>query len=132
MVKNKRTDVDEETGEDLTLSLVNVAGGSALELFQQELDKVLENILDPNTPAETNRKITLTVTFTPTPERTQSGISVECASKLAPFNGAGGVAFIGRRKGKAVAVPHNPNQMQMQWDAEDKPRVLRETGTKPQ
>jgi hypothetical protein len=99
-----------------TMTLANIAGGAAMELFQRELDRVLENILDPNAPAESKRGIVLKVTFTPNPDRTQSGIAVECDARLAPAQGAGGVAFIGRRSGRAVAVPHNPQQYQMVFD----------------
>lgn len=119
-------------GEDLVLTLTSINRGAAIELFQQELDKVLENILDPNTEPETKRSITLKVTIQPDETRRSAGIAVEADSKLAPFKGVGGVAFIGRQRGKAVAVPHDPAQMQIRWDGEDKPRVLRETGTTPQ
>ena len=34
------------------ISLANLKGGAALELFDFELQNVLENIMDPNTKAE--------------------------------------------------------------------------------
>lgn len=101
------------------LTLLTVAGGSAVELFQQELDKVLENILDPNTHATAKRQVSLTVTIVPSDDaRNTVGVAVECVSKLAPFKGSGGVAFVGRsRAGRAVAVAHNPRQGALPFDS---------------
>lgn len=108
-----------------TLTLATLARGAAEELFQQELPKVLENILDPNTEPESKRTISLKITLLPSKERTQVGIGVEIDSKLAAFRGAGGMVFVGRRMGKPIAVPHDPNQLQIRWDEEAQPHPLR-------
>lgn len=51
------------------LSLVNLGGGAAVEMFDEALEKVLENILDPNTEAKTKRVITLKMTISPAENR---------------------------------------------------------------
>lgn len=106
------------------LTLLTVGYGAAVELFEQELKRVLENVLDPNTEPEAKRAITLKVTVTPNKERTQIGVSVEADSRLAPFRGAGSVAFIGRKRGEVIAVAHDPRQMQMSWEADGRPKPL--------
>lgn len=122
MKQNKERNAEEE--ELPRLSLDTIGGGAAAELFQQELDKVLENVLDPNTDPTAKRTITLKITIVPSESRTQAAVGVEADSRLAPFNGASGVVFVGRRMGRAIAVAHDPKQMQMKWDAADKPHVL--------
>lgn len=108
-----------------TLTLLNIGNGAAVELFQQELGKALENILDPNTEPEATRTIMLKVKVTPTSEeRNQIAVTVEADSKLAPFRGAGSLAYVGRRRGEIVAVTHDPKQMQMQWDTQAKRESL--------
>lgn len=41
------------------VSLENIGRGAALERFDVELQKVLENVLDPNTKPTATRKVTL-------------------------------------------------------------------------
>jgi hypothetical protein len=41
------------------VTLVTLANGAAMELFDSELSKVVENILDPNTLPDTVRKVIL-------------------------------------------------------------------------
>jgi hypothetical protein len=41
------------------VSLETLGQGAAIELFSEELRKVLENVLDPNTKATATRSVTL-------------------------------------------------------------------------
>lgn len=66
------------------VTLKNLCGGAAAELFDRELDAVLANIADPNAKAKTARTITLTVTVLPTEDRSRGVLGVKCTSKLAP------------------------------------------------
>ena len=50
------------------------------------MDKVIQNILDPNTKATAKRKITLTIELTPDDERRTIGVSVTAKSTLAATN----------------------------------------------
>lgn len=106
------------------ITLNNLAGGALPELFAQELQRVLTNILDPNTEAEAKRSIRIDITFEPNPERTSCSHYVEVSSKVAPFNGAAGFMFVGRRRGEAVAVVNRMEQTQLRWDAESAPKPL--------
>lgn len=114
-----------ETEEEMPrLTLDTIANGAVPELFKQELDRVLANILDPNTPAEAKRSLRIDITIEPNDDRTAARHFVEVSSKLAPFKGAAGVMFVGRRRGEPVAVVSNLQQTQLKWDAEGAPRAL--------
>jgi len=53
------------TADELT-SLINLAEGAAVELFDLELLKVLKNIQNPNCQKDVEREIVLTVKLKPT------------------------------------------------------------------
>ncbi len=65
------------------LGLENLAEGAALERFNYQLERVLENINDYNTPAETVRETTLTVKIKPNSDRTKAAVSILSKAKLA-------------------------------------------------
>ena len=59
------------------VSLVNIKGGSAVEMFDRQLDRVMSNIADVNTTMKT-RTITLQVTIAPLDEqRTQVAFAID-------------------------------------------------------
>jgi len=64
------------------LNLDNICNGAAKELFERELEKVMENIDDPNIPAQKERKINLEFSFKPTEGKEYLGIEMRCNSKL--------------------------------------------------
>lgn len=102
------------------LNLANLGGGVAVEKFQDELHRVVENIQDPNTEATAKRRITLTVTFKPHKERGHGKVELSCESKLAPSLAYETQAFMGidRRTGAVVACENNPRQMEMEFQQE--------------
>lgn len=57
-------------------SIMSMARGAFEERVDYEMDKVIQNILDPNTKATAKRKITLTIELTPDDERRTIGVSV--------------------------------------------------------
>lgn len=66
------------------VDLNNFADGAVAERFNQELQKVLENIADPNTDPKKARKVTLTVTLKADEKRDLAMVSVQAKSTLAP------------------------------------------------
>ena len=60
-------------------SIMSMARGAFEERVDYEMDKVIQNILDPNTKATAKRKITLTIELTP--EDTEHGESWSAASE---------------------------------------------------
>lgn len=55
-------------------SIMSMARGAFEERVDYEMDKVIQNILDPNTKATAKRKITLTIELTPDDERRTIGV----------------------------------------------------------
>lgn len=106
------------------LSLDTLGHGAAREKFQIALDRVLENILDPNTKATAKRQVRLVVDITPTDERGECVVVVRADAKLAPEREHGSTIFVGRKMGKAVATTYDPQQQQLGFDKVSQPRSL--------
>ena len=105
---------------DQKLSLINIGGGAAVEKFDVELQKVLDNIADPNSVETAPRSITLKVTFKPK-ERTYTKIGISCKSALAEDDHYSTNAYIGASvNGKAEAYEHNPEQMKLAFEQRQK------------
>lgn len=66
-----------------SLNLNNLGNGAAAELFEKELDRVLKDILDPNTEATAQREISLKVAFKPDDDRDLGATGIKVTSKLA-------------------------------------------------
>ena len=69
------------TSEEL-VSLNNLGNGAAVEMFDNELEKVLNNLQDINKDGKAERSITLTVKFKPTDTQGIVSTQIECKSKL--------------------------------------------------
>jgi hypothetical protein len=81
---------------DERLSLATLCNGAAVEKFDVELQRALNNVLDPNTLTQA-RTVTLKVKIKPNEEKTQVVITADASSNLSPHKGVASVAFIGRR-----------------------------------
>lgn len=103
--------------EKKELTLSNLGGGAAEELFTRELKKVLDNIANPNTEADAARDITLKIKFKPGKDRDTMSIGIVASSGLAPFKGHSTIAFIGKDNttGRMVVVEHNPRQADFEF-----------------
>lgn len=99
------------------VSLDTLAQGAAVEMFNDELSKVFENILDVNTKATAARSVTLTVTIKPDEDRTYSNLVIEAKSKVAPVKGVGLPIYVGKHAGKAVATERDTRQLEFQDNA---------------
>lgn len=95
--------------EPITLS--TLGGGAVEELFQEELERVLRNIADPNTEPEALREITLKVKVRPNKDRSVGDLQVVPSSKLAPNKTFSSVVYMGRHQGQLIAQEHNPQQL---------------------
>ena len=76
------------------LTLDTICNGAARELFEAELQRVVDNINDSNVPATEKRKVTLEFTFSPSPERDWAGITMQTKVALAKMRSVeGGLIF---------------------------------------
>lgn len=66
------------------VELAEVNKGAAEELFNREMERVLENIEDPSTAPAEKREITLKFIITPNKQREMGELEIKASSKLAP------------------------------------------------
>lgn len=92
------------------VTLDTIGSGALVELFDAELARVLENITDPNTEAKTRRTITVKVSFAPNENRDLADVNLTCSSKLAGIKTVGTRLYVGKTRGKLVAVENDPRQ----------------------
>lgn len=92
-------------GEEVRLD--TLLGGAVEERFNDALQEVLQNIMDPNTAHANQRKITLEIKFKPNEDRDESDIDFQVKTALAPPKPLGSRLLIGKDKGKAVAVEYS-------------------------
>lgn len=109
MSQNEEGKVQVEIGR---MSLATLAGGAAVEKFDAELDRVLQNITDINTTGA-ERSVSLKVKLKPDPERSFCSVAVQVTSTLAPEEPFGTQMFLGKEGGHTVAYEHNPKQLKL-------------------
>lgn len=105
------------------VTLDRLGGGAALELWAKEFERVLDNIMDPNTEPEKKRTIALKVTIAPNEARDVAAVAIECSSSVAPNKPHGTVVYIGReqRGGALVALERDQRSV---FDDEEPAGVL--------
>lgn len=104
------------------INLEQFAGGKLSVQLNKALEKVTENIQDPNTDAQKVRKINVSISLRPNDERNFVSTTVETKLSLAPELGATTALSMGRdlRTGKVGAVEiFNHNQIPGQMNVDD-------------
>lgn len=66
------------------IDLADFAGGAVAERFNIELQRVLENIADPNTDPKKPRKLILTLTVKADENRDIANVSIQTKTSLVP------------------------------------------------
>ena len=97
------------------MTLATLNDGAAVEMFDMELLKILDNIADVNTDPEQKREITLRVVLHPDIDRRQAVVDIECKSKMAAHRGSETTVYLGKIEGVRVAVESGLNQGSL-WD----------------
>ncbi len=92
------------------VTLVSIANGAALELFERELTAVLTNIQDINTSPRQKREITIKISFKPDESRERADVQVAVTSKTAGVRPIDREVFLGKQNGEPIAVQSNPRQ----------------------
>lgn len=92
------------------VTLANIAGGAASEIFQRELNVVAKNIADQNTDPTKSRKITLSITLTPDENRQEIKATISAKSVVASVKPAQRTVFLGKVNGKAALLGNDPMQ----------------------
>lgn len=102
------------------INLEQFAGGKLSVQLNKALEKITENVQDPNTDAQKVRKINVSISFRPNDERNFAATTVETKLSLAPELGATTALSMGRdlRTGEVEAVEIF-NQIPGQMNVED-------------
>lgn len=95
------------------VSLSNLGEGAAIELFDLELQRVLDNIIDENTSPGVVREVNLKIKIKPDQDREWGSVQIAATSKLAAVTPYPTQIIIGKDRGQGVATEHNPKQLSM-------------------
>ena len=93
------------------VNLETFAGGALQEKFDDAMEKVLQNMMDPNTPWKNKRKITVEVTFEQNEDRDDTAVDVSVVPKLAAVKPISTKMAIGKdiETGKCYAEEYGKN-----------------------
>lgn len=101
-----------EGTEPVTINIGNISDGAMVEAFEVELARVLENIMDPNTPAMAKREINLRLILKPKDDRIQINTQFTVQTKLASLMPATSRMFVAKDKdGGLHALTDDPRQL---------------------
>lgn len=95
------------------VTLGGLAGGGAAELWDAELKKCIENILDVNTDPKAKRELSLKLTMLPNEDRNNAAVAVEVTSKLPGLKPTSTVIYFAKKGGKVIVVESDPKQMSL-------------------
>ena len=111
-------------------SILEMSQGAILERVDYEMQKVIDNILDPNTKPDAKRKLTVTLTLTPSADRKTITVNTTAKSTLVATDAITTGLFITNNpvNGEMVVaemVPQIPGQLDMAGGYQDDPKILK-------
>lgn len=122
MTKNKKL---------INFNLSTMSNGGVQEKFEQELKKITENILDPNTEAKKKRTVTITLTYQPNENRDAVSVYSEIKSKLVPQDGVSTTLLVGRNASTgSIEANELKSGIKGQTYFDDKGDIRTDTGEK--
>lgn len=98
--------------EQEQVTLANIGGGAAMELFHAEFQRCLENIQDVNTDPEARRTITITIALAPDEKRSRIDATIKAKSSLAALRPAEALIYLARVQGQNIAKEVRREQME--------------------
>mgnify|MGYP004509543737 FL=1 len=115
--------------EKMTTSILDMCMGAIKERVDYDAARVVENILDPNTDAKAKRKITLTIDFLPSADRTHITVHTGSKAALAPTapveTSLGMMSDANGEMQLVELLPQVAGQMDMDGSAAPEPKVLK-------
>lgn len=111
-------------------SILRMAMGAIEERVNYAMGHIIDNILDPNTPASKKRKLTLVLELLPDSERQTISVSVTAKETLSPTNPINTSLYV---TGDPVTgetqivemVPQIPGQQSIDGDIQELPKILK-------
>ena len=102
--------------------------GAMTERFNRELDRVLNNVLDPNTSPKAKRQIQIIFDVIPNERRDAAEFKTDVKSKLAPAMAISQTVFLRQDdEGRVTATEITkevPGQVSMDGTEQELPRVI--------
>lgn len=99
---------------------LNTIEQALLEKLRDEMQRVTDNVMDPNTEAKAKRSVTIKLVISPLPDRTLGTVELSATSKVQAARGFAAKVFFGRdRAGQCHASEQDP-QMPL-FDAKPEP-----------
>lgn len=93
------------------VTLENIGGGAASEMFTEALAKVIENIVNPNTKPDAIRSITLKMKVKPGKnDRSFCTVELSCDEKLAAIMPLETAMIVGMKNGVVASSEYAPQQ----------------------
>lgn len=108
------------------VDLNTINNGAAVELFNEEFDKVLRNINDLTVDSDATREIHLTVKIKPSRDRSTALTTVKCSSKIVSAKEHESSMFLSCYKNGIEAYVTNPHQQTLDFthkNEESKPEI---------
>ena len=97
-----------------------LARGAVMEQFDIEFEKVIANIMNPNTPWKATRKITLEITLKANDEdRDMVSVAANAKIRMAPYSPINAQIAIGKVNGEYVAEEIVKGQIKGQTNIDD-------------
>ena len=112
------------------INLETYANGAVTEQVNKAIEKVAENIQDPNTEAEAVRKVTMVIAFKPNDNRDFVAVGVQTKTTLAPATGVATAMAMGKdlKTGEVQAVEIGkqiPGQMELPLEHMDSEEIIK-------
>ena len=111
-------------------SILEMSRGAIMERVDYEMNKVIDNILDPNTAAAKKRKLTITLELLPDDERQQIVVSTTAKSTLVPTTPIFTSLFVTAdpsdgQMAVVEMVPQIPGQFGFDGAEQESPKLLK-------
>lgn len=100
------------------VSLETIQNGAVIDMFNEELQKVMQNIADANTKPDAVRSITITVSIKPDKTRRSAATAIECKSRICPVKPSDGVIFLSEAKDGSLEA-YEDDYKQLELEATD-------------
>lgn len=113
----------------MNVDIANLAGGAMAERINRELQKLAENVMDPNTRADAVRTLTISIKIKPNEARQLGAADIEVKSSLVPAKGVPtAFVFDFDKDGKAIMKELNTGNDRNQLAMNDNGAVVDGTG----
>lgn len=106
-------------------SILAMCNGAFQERTDYEMNRLIENILDPNTDPLAKRKIQITLELKPDADRTTVAVNCSVKSSLAPTYPVATMLYIAANDTVLEMTPQIPGQVNFDGEEQEAPVQLR-------